>query len=131
MNNWDINMNVYMTIYRGQTAEDEIEINIEGHYSKDENSLEILKVVNSDNDDAIELTPEERKMVATEEFDEWLESQAFFDASLSEQIGKDRDVYWVENQVTAVEVEEYEATNDAMDALSESINPLILIEGGA
>ena len=124
-------MNVYMTIYRGQTAEDEIEINIEGHYIKDENSLEILKVVNSDNDDAIEPTPEERKMVATEEFDEWLESQAFFDASLWDQIGKDRDVYWVENEVTAVEVEEYEATNDAMDALSESINPLILIEGGA
>jgi hypothetical protein len=105
-------MDVYLTIYRGDTAETEIEINIEGHYSKDDNSLEILKVVNSDDDDAIELTPEERKMVATEEFDEWLESQSFFDSSLWDQIGTDRDVYWVENEATVVEVEEYETISE-------------------
>ena len=103
-------MNVYLTIYRGETAEDEIEINIEGHYDRDNDSLEILKVFNSFDDKPVELTLEERKKVATEEFDWWLEhsTEAFKDSSLHHEIGRHRDVYWVENEATVVEVEEYD-----------------------
>ena len=77
-------MNVYMTIYRGETAEDEIEIDIEGHYDRDNDSLEILKVGDSFDNTPVELTLEERKKVATEEFDWWLEhsTEAFKDSSL-------------------------------------------------
>ena len=107
-------MDVYMTIYRGETAEDEIEINIEGHYDRDNDSLEILKVFNSFDDTPVELTCEERKKVATEEFDWWLEhsTEAFKDSSLHHEIGRHRDVYWVENEATVVEVEEYETTSE-------------------
>ena len=107
-------MNVYLTIYRGETAEDEIEINIEGHYDRDNNSLEILKVVDSFDNTPVELTREERKKVATEEFDWWLEhsTEAFKDPSLHHEIGQHRDVYWVENEATVVEVEEYETTSE-------------------
>ena len=107
-------MDVYLTIYRGETAEDEIEINIEGHYDRDNDSLEILKVFNSFDDKPVELTLEERKKVATEEFDWWLEhsTEAFKDTSLHHEIGRDRDVYWVENEATVVEVEEYETTSE-------------------
>ena len=107
-------MNVYMTIYRGETAEDEIEIDIEGHYDRDNDSLEILKVVDSFDNTPVELTCEERKKVATEEFDWWLEhsSEAFKDSSLHHEIGRHRDVYWVENEATVVEVEEYETTSE-------------------
>ena len=107
-------MNVYLTIYRGETAEDEIEINIEGHYDRDNNSLEILKVVDSFDNTPVELTREERKKVATEEFDWWLEhsTEAFKDPSLHHEIGQHRDVYWVENEPTVVEVEEYETTSE-------------------
>ena len=103
-------MDVYLTIYRGETAEDEIEINIEGHYDRDNDSLEILKVVNSFDNTPVELTLEERKKVATEEFDWWLEhsTEAFKDSSLHHEIGRHRDVYWVENEATVVEVEEYD-----------------------
>ena len=103
-------MNVYMTIYRGETAEDEIEIDIEGHYDRDNDSLEILKVVDSFDNTPVELTCEERKKVATEEFDWWLEhsTEAFKDSSLHHEIGRHRDVYWVENEATVVEVEEYD-----------------------
>lgn len=103
-------MDVYLTIYRGETAEDEIEINIEGHYDRDNDSLEILKVFNSFDDKPVELTLEERKKVATEEFDWWLEhsTEAFKDSSLHHEIGRHRDVYWVENEATVVEVEEYD-----------------------
>ena len=103
-------MNVYLTIYRGETAEDEIEINIEGHYDRDNDSLEILKVVDSFDNTPVELTLEERKKVATEEFDWWLEhsTEAFKDSSLHHEIGRHRDVYWVENEATVVEVEEYD-----------------------
>ena len=101
---------MYLTIYRGETAEDEIEINIEGHYDRDNDSLEILKVFNSFDDKPVELTLEERKKVATEEFDWWLEhsTEAFKDSSLHHEIGRHRDVYWVENEATVVEVEEYD-----------------------
>ena len=107
-------MDVYMTIYRGETAEDEIEINIEGHYDRDNDSLEILKVVDSFDNTPVELTREERKKVATEEFDWWLEhsTEAFKDPSLHHEIGQHRDVYWVENEPTVVEVEEYETTSE-------------------
>ena len=107
-------MNVYMTIYRGETAEDEIEIDIEGHYDRDNDSLEILKVVDSFDNTPVELTLEERKKVATEEFDWWLEhsTEAFKDSSLHHEIGRHRDVYWVENEATVVEVEEYETTSE-------------------
>ena len=107
-------MNVYMTIYRGETAEDEIEIDIEGHYDRDNASLEILKVVASFDNTPVELTCEERKKVATEEFDWWLEhsTEAFKDSSLHHEIGRHRDVYWVENEATVVEVEEYETTSE-------------------
>jgi len=103
-------MDVYMTIYRGETAEDEIEINIEGHYDRDNDSLEILKVIDSFDNTPVELTLEERKKVATEEFDWWLEhsTEAFKDSSLHHEIGRHRDVYWVENEATVVEVEEYD-----------------------
>ena len=107
-------MDVYMTIYRGETAQDEIEINIEGHYDRDNDSLEILKVVDSFDNTPVELTLEERKKVATEEFDWWLEhsTDAFKDSSLHHEIGRHRDVYWVENEATVVEVEEYETTSE-------------------
>ena len=107
-------MNVYMTIYRGETAEDEIETDIEGHYDRDNDSLEILKVVDSFDNTPVELTLEERKKVATEEFDWWLEhsTEAFKDSSLHHEIGRHRDVYWVENEATVVEVEEYETTSE-------------------
>ena len=107
-------MDVYMTIYRGETAEDEIEIDIEGHYDRDNDSLEILKVVDSFDNTPVELTREERKKVATEEFDWWLEhsTEAFKDPSLHHEIGRHRDVYWVENEATVVEVEEYETTSE-------------------
>ena len=107
-------MNVYLTIYRGETAEDEIEIDIEGHYDRDNDSLEILKVVDSFDNTPVELTCEERKKVATEEFDWWLEhsTEAFKDSSLHHEIGRHRDVYWVENEATVVEVEEYETTSE-------------------
>ena len=107
-------MNVYMTIYRGETAEDEIEIDIEGHYDRDNDSLEILKVVDSFDNTPVELTLEERKQVAPEEFDWWLEhsTEAFKDSSLHHEIGRHRDVYWVENEATVVEVEEYETTSE-------------------
>ena len=107
-------MNVYMTIYRGETAEDEIEIDIEGHYDRDNDSLEILKVVDSFDNTPVELTLEERKKVATEEFDWWLEhsTEAFKDSSLHHEIGRHRDVYWVENEATVVEVEENETTSE-------------------
>ena len=107
-------MNVYLTIYRGETAEDEIEIDIEGHYDRDNDSLEILKVVDSYDNTTVELTLEERKMVATEEFEWWLEhsTEAFKDSSLHHVIGRHRDVYWVENEATVVEVEEYETTSE-------------------
>ena len=65
-------MDVYMTIYRPFTNDkgfdDEMEINIEGHYDRDNDSLEILKVVDSFDNTPVELTREERKKVATEEF---------------------------------------------------------------
>jgi len=103
-------MDVYLTIYRVETAEDEIEINIEGHYDRDNDSLEILKVIDSFDNTPVELTLEERKKVATEEFDWWLEhsTEAFKDTSLHHEIGRHRDVYWVENEATVVEVEEYD-----------------------
>ena len=107
-------MDVYMTIYRPFTNDkgfdDEMEINIEGHYDRDNDSLEILKVFNSFDDKPVELTCEERKKVATEEFDWWLEhsTEAFKDSSLHHEIGRHRDVYWVENEATVVEVEEYD-----------------------
>jgi hypothetical protein len=85
-------MKVYLTIYRGDTAEDEIEINIKGFYDKDCAYLEILEVVNTFDNKPIELTPEERKWVATEEFNEWLYSEG-----LCNFIGQHRKVYWPEN----------------------------------
>ncbi len=111
-------MDVYMTIYRPFTNDkgfdDEMEINIEGHYDRDNDSLEILKVVDSFDNTPVELTREERKKVATEEFDWWLEhsTEAFKDPSLHHEIGQHRDVYWVENEPTVVEVEEYETTSE-------------------
>lgn len=111
-------MDVYITIYRLFTndkgLDDEMEINIEGHYDRYNNSLEILKVVDSFDDTPVELTRAERRRVATEEFDEWLScsNEAFKDPTLYEQIGHHRDVYWVENQATVVEVEEYETTSE-------------------
>ena len=117
-------MNVYMTIYRGETAEDEIEINIEGHYDRDNDSLEILKVVDSFDNTPVELTLEERKKVATEEFDWWLEhsTEAFKDSSLHHEIGRHRDVYWVENEVTVVEVEEYDESTSSKIVRAQNIH---------
>ena len=43
-------MDVYMTIYRGETAADEIEINIKGFFEEENASLEILEVVNTFDD---------------------------------------------------------------------------------
>lgn len=117
-------MDVYMTIYRGETAEDETEINIEGYFDMNDGSLEIHTVVDSFNDKPIKLTSEERHQVGTAEFDSWLESKVFFDGSLSDHIGQHRKVYWAANNVIVVDVEEYEATNDAMDRLSEALNPV-------
>ena len=107
-------MDVYITIYRGDTAEDEIEINIEGHYDRDNNSLEILKVVDSFDDTPVELTDAERDKVANEMFDDWLScsTAAFHDPTLYHEVGEHRDVYWVENEATVVEVEEYETTSE-------------------
>ena len=117
-------MNVYLTIYRGETAEDEIEINIEGHYDRDNDSLEILKVVDSFDNTPVELTLEERKKVATEEFDWWLEhsTEAFKDSSLHHEIGRHRDVYWVENEVTVVEVEEYDESTSSKIVRAQNIH---------
>jgi len=117
-------MDVYLTIYRGETAEDEIEINIEGHYDRDNDSLEILKVFNSFDDKPVELTLEERKKVATEEFDWWLEhsTEAFKDSSLHHEIGRHRDVYWVENEVTVVEVEEYDESTSSKIVRAQNIH---------
>ena len=117
-------MDVYMTIYRGETAEDEIEINIEGHYDRDNASLEILKVVDSFDNTPVELTLEERKKVATEEFDWWLEhsTEAFKDSSLHQEIGRHRDVYWVENEVTVVEVEEYDESTSSKIVRAQNIH---------
>ena len=53
-------MDVYMTIYRGETAADEIEINIKGFFDEESASLEILEVVNTFDDKPIELTDGER-----------------------------------------------------------------------
>ena len=100
-------MDVYMTIYRGETAADEIEINIKGFFEEENASLEILEVVNTFDDKPIELTDEEREYVATTEFDEWLHSEG-----LSDLMGEHRDVYWAENEATVVEVEEYETTSE-------------------
>ena len=117
-------MDVYLTIYRGETAEDEIEINIEGHYDRDNDSLEILKVVDSFDNTPVELTLEERKKVATEEFDWWLEhsTEAFKDSSLHHEIGRHRDVYWVENEVTVVEVEEYDESTSSKIVRAQNIH---------
>ena len=117
-------MDVYLTIYRGETAEDEIEINIEGHYDRDNDSLEILKVVDSFDNTPVELTLEERKKVATEEFDWWLEhsTEAFKDSSLHHEIGRHRDVYWVENEVTVVEVEEYDESTSSKRVRAQNIH---------
>ena len=111
-------MDVHMTIYRLFTndkgLEDEMEINIEAHYDRNNNSLEILKVFDSFDDTPVRLTRKERKKVETEEFDWWLEhsTEAFKDPSLHHEIGQHRDVYWVENQATVVEVQEYETTSE-------------------
>tara|TARA_R100000329_G_scaffold132330_1_gene111871 strand:- start:484 stop:825 length:342 start_codon:yes stop_codon:yes gene_type:complete len=67
-------MDVYLTIYRGETAEDEIEINIEGFYQEDWDSLEILKCYDTFDDSDVELTPEELKRVEGPELDEFFES---------------------------------------------------------
>ena len=67
-------MDVYLTIYRGETAEDEIEINIEGFYQEDWDSLEILKCYDPFDDSDVELTPEELKRVEGPELDEFFES---------------------------------------------------------
>ncbi len=96
-------MDVYMTIYRGETADDEMEINIEGHYDRDNDSLEILKVFNSFDNTPVKLTPKERRKVGTVEFPEWLEYKGLFDLT-----GKYTTFYWVENGATVVEVEEYD-----------------------
>lgn len=89
-------MDVYMTIYRGETAEDEIEINITAHYDKDENELEVLEVTNTFDNTPVKLTDKERYKVVTVEFDEWLEDRAFFDGSLYDRVGQWRKVYWAE-----------------------------------
>ena len=124
-------MDVYMTIYRGETAKDEIEINIKGHYDDHDNSLEVLEVTNTFDNTPVNLTPEERRKVATEEFDQWLESEAFLKPILSDRVGKYRKVYWAENadvvrvpndstfspmrkwEVTNVLVEEYDEGGEA------------------
>ena len=95
-------MNVYMTIYRGETAEDEIEINIKGHYDKDDDSLEVLEVTATFDKQPVKLTPEERRKVGTVEFPEWLWQSSFAGT------GEHTTFYWVENGATVVEVEEYD-----------------------
>ena len=85
-------MDVYLTIYRGLTAAEEIEINIKGFYDKDCAYLEFLEVVNSFDNKPIELTPDERELVVTEEFNEWL-----YDEGLGECIAQHRKVYWPES----------------------------------
>lgn len=85
-------MEVYMTIYRGETAEDEIEINIEGFYDKYNDSLEILKVTDSFDDTPVGLTFEERRKVVALEFPEWLWRSSF--AGTSEHT----TFHWVEEE---------------------------------
>lgn len=71
-------MDVYLTIYRLFTNDkgfdDEMEINIEGFYQEDWDSLEILKCYDTFDDSEVELTPEELKRVEGPELDEFLES---------------------------------------------------------
>ena len=95
-------MDVFMTIYRGETAADEIEIEIKSHYNKDEDELEVLEVTDTFDGTPVRLTPEERRHVGTVEFPEWLESKGLFDRT-----GEYTKFYWVENCATVVEVEEY------------------------
>jgi len=72
-------MDVYLTIYRLFTNDkgfdDEMEINIEGFYQEDWDSLEILKCYDTFDDSEVELTPEELKRVEGLELDEFLESK--------------------------------------------------------
>ena len=98
-------MDVYMTIYRlftnSKGFDDEMEIDIKGHYDKDDDSLEVLEVTDTFDKKPVKLTPEERRKVGTVEFPEWLEYKGLFDRT-----GKYTTFYWVENGATVVEVEE-------------------------
>ena len=72
-------MDMYITIYRGETIEDEIEINVHGIYREEDDELEILEVVNSFNDEPITLTPEEIKTVEGKEVNKLLEMRGRYD----------------------------------------------------
>ena len=110
-------MDGYMTIYRGESAEDEIEINIKGHYDKDNDSLEVLEVTDTFDKKPVKLTPEERRKVGTVEFPEWLEYKGLFDRT-----GKYTTFYWVENGATVVEVEEYYESNSSKIVRAQNIH---------
>ena len=121
-------MDVYITIYRGDTALDEIEIEIHGCYHEDHDELEILKVVNTFNDEPIELTAEELYQVHTTEMDEVLEMS--FNARLIDLAEERRHYRFLglnKKPVTKVEVEEYETTSEKIvRAQCESIAPKVL-----
>ena len=68
-------MDVYITIYRNRLTDDWVEINIEGFYQEDWDSLEILKCYDTFDDSDVELTPEELKRVEGPELDDFLESK--------------------------------------------------------
>ena len=68
-------MDVYITIYRNRLTDDWVEINIEGFYQEDWDSLEILKCYDTSDDSEVELTPEELKRVEGPELDDFLESK--------------------------------------------------------
>ena len=72
-------MDMYITIYRGDSIEDEIEINVHGIYREEDDELEILEVVNSFNDEPITLTPEEIKTVEGKEVNKLLEMRGRYD----------------------------------------------------
>jgi len=74
-----MSMDMYITIYRGETIEDEIEINVHGIYREEDDELEILEVVNSFNDEPITLTPDEIKIVEGKELNKMLEMRGRYD----------------------------------------------------
>ena len=114
-------MDVYMTIYRlftnSKGFDDEMEIDIKGHYDKDDDSLEVLEVTDTFDKKPVKLTPEERRKVGTVEFPEWLEYKGLFDRT-----GKYTTFYWVENGATVVEVEEYYESNSSKIVRAQNIH---------
>ena len=72
-------MDIYLTIYRGETAEDEVEINVYGVYHEDWDDLEVVTVTDTYTEQPIELTPDELKLVHGDELNEFLESQERYD----------------------------------------------------